>query len=280
MNPYSFKETYTQKIVCRQCGKILGERTKNKTGEVLEFSKEITCDDCKKKNQLNAKIRMVLNNPQVPKNQIESDNKFVKEYLSEKENLNLKEKLLLYLLKCLDLKKEQEIQEKIKQNCLETSERMKTNNPMFNKDIVEKVVKTQKRLREEGKIKLPRGAERKSFVGTRSIQNYIRTRLYPWKKNNFERTNYTCERCGKRGRILQVHHLEPFIEIYKRFIKENNFDENQIVYMSPEYQKLEKDILEYHNSHNIGMVVCEDCHSEIDKHYHKRHSKEDNHENC
>ena len=50
--------------------------------------------------------------------------------------------------------------------------------------------------------------------------------------------------------------------------------------MSPEYQKLEKDILEYHNTHNIGMVVCEDCHSEIDKHYHKRHSKEDNHENC
>ena len=104
MNPYSFKETYIQKIVCRQCGRILGERIKNKTGGILEFSKEITCDDCKKKNQLNAKIRMVLNNPQTPKNQIESDNKFIKEYLSEKENLTLKEKLLLSLLKCLDFK--------------------------------------------------------------------------------------------------------------------------------------------------------------------------------
>lgn len=151
MNPYSFKEKYTQKIVCRQCGKILGERIKNKTGNILEFSGEITCNDCKKKNQLNAKIRMVLNNPQPSKNQIESDNKFVKEYLSEKENLNLKEKLLLLLLNCLDFKKEQELQEKIKQNCLETSERMKTNNPMFNKDVVEKVVKTQKKIKRRRK---------------------------------------------------------------------------------------------------------------------------------
>lgn len=274
MNPYSFKQTYIQKIVCRQCGKILGERVKNKTGDILEFSKETTCEECKRKNALNSKIRMVLNNPNAPKNQIEAENKFAKEYLSGKGNLDLKENLVLVLLKILDLKKENEIKQKIAQNYLNASKRMKESNPMFNKDTVEKVRQTQKELREQGKIKLPRGSERNSFVGTRSIQNYIRTRLYPWKKMNFERTNYTCERCGKHGGTLQVHHLEPFIKIYKFFIKKNDFDESTLTYMSPEYQKLEKDILDYHYKHNIGMVVCEDCHAEIDKHYHKRHQKE------
>lgn len=273
VKPHNLKK-FKQKIVCKQCGKILGEREKMDTGRKCEFSKEKVCSDCKKKNILQQKIRMTLNNPNPPKDQIKAENNFIKSFLSNKENLTLQESLIFILLKIVDEKNRTEKEKQKEKFSVESSERMKKNNPMFNKEIIEKAKQTQKKMREEGKLTFPRGEKRSSFVGSRSIQNYIRLRLYPWKKENFERADYTCEICGKRGGVLHVHHLEPFIDIYRKFVKENNLDENKIVYMSPEYQKLEKDIVEYHFSHDIGMVVCEDCHSTVDKHYHKRRIKE------
>jgi hypothetical protein len=46
---------------------------------------------------------------------------------------------------------------------------MKNNNPMNNPDSKDKKQKTLKKLLESGELKYPRGKERKSFKGTRSL---------------------------------------------------------------------------------------------------------------
>lgn len=81
---------------------------------------------------------------------------------------------------------------------------------------------------------------------------------------------------------MHVHHKEPFIEIFERFLKELGLNGQEVEYMSEDYLKLEKAIVDYHNSHDIGLVVCESCHDKVDPKFHKRHildSKEDENEN-
>ena len=215
-------------------------------------------------------MRQKINNPNL-KNKEKAENEATYELLEHKEILTDQEKLIYFLLKLLFQKQNEDKIENFLQKRIAVSNNMKNNNPMFDKNNVEKMKQTQQTMRENGEINLARGRKRKNFNRSRSIQNYIRIRLFPWKKKNFERTNYTCEVCGKRGRLLHVHHLEPFIDIYNYFIKENKFDNMEIIYMSPEYLKLEKDIIDYHFSKDIGLVVCEDCHAKVDKKYHARH---------
>lgn len=259
--PHILKE-FQQNIVCRQCGKILGTVTKKITRKILENNPAYTCDECKKKNNLEASLKMKLNNPARDKKELTWE-----EYCqTEKE-------------------KEQEKQQKEirkEQYRKETSERMKKDNPMKNPNSKAKMQETMKKRLASGELKYPRGKERKSFKGTRSLQNYIRICLIDWKKANFERTDYTCEVCGARRGYLQVHHKEPFIEIFERFLKELGLNGQEIEYMSEDYLKLEKAIVDYHNSHDIGLVVCESCHDKVDPKFHKRHildNKENENEN-
>jgi len=43
-----------------------------------------------------------------------------------------------------------------------------------------------------------------------------------WKCNVLQRDNWTCQSCGVRGEILDVHHIVPFIEIINKNIVETH----------------------------------------------------------
>lgn len=94
--------------------------------------------------------------------------------------------------------------------------------------------------------------------------------LKGWRKNNLERANYKCEICGTSGVFLHIHHMVQFSSIVESFAKILNLDLKTVEYMSDDYLKLEKMVLEYHFTHNIGIVVCECCHDNIDINFHKQ----------
>ena len=91
-----------------------------------------------------------------------------------------------------------------------------------------------------------------------------------WRKANFERANYACECCGATGGYLHVHHTEKFSDIVERLANELNLDLKTLEYGSDEYKELEKQVNDYHKEYDIGLVVCENCHDQVDKCFHKR----------
>lgn len=70
-----------------------------------------------------------------------------------------------------------------------------------------------------------------------------------WRSNCFERDNWTCQTCGKRGVYLTVHHIKSFVSI----LRENN-------------------ILTTHDADKCimlwdienGVTLCEECHKLTD----------------
>lgn len=55
-----------------------------------------------------------------------------------------------------------------------------------------------------------------------------------WRKAVFERDNYTCQRCGKRGGKLRAHHIERY-----------------------------RDCIEKRTDISNGITLCDKCHIEI-----------------
>lgn len=57
-------------------------------------------------------------------------------------------------------------------------------------------------------------SERIKVTNTPKYQN--------WRKQVFERDDYTCQECGKRGTHLEAHHIKPFTKYPKlRFVVSN-----------------------------------------------------------
>lgn len=79
-----------------------------------------------------------------------------------------------------------------------------------------------------------------------AIRNSRNYRL--WRKECFERENYTCEMCNNRGGYLEVHHIKPFSLIC---------DENKI--QSLEEAKMCNELWDTNN----GQVLCKACHNNI-----------------
>ncbi len=57
--------------------------------------------------------------------------------------------------------------------------------------------------------------------GITSEQMKIRTstEMAAWRKAIFERDNYTCMQCGKRGGALHAHHIVPFASEYGKELR-------------------------------------------------------------
>jgi len=71
-------------------------------------------------------------------------------------------------------------------------------------------------------------------VQKRSHHTHIREDR-KWRKDVFERDDYTCQECGKKGGYLQAHHIKGWTE----------------------YPDLRRDL-------NNGVTLCIDCHKKTD----------------
>lgn len=252
---YVYKNTYEQNHRCRKCKKLLYVETKNLTRQdALYDIYDKTCDDCKKINLENSRIRMILNNPNSDKHETIEEAELAKKEKQLKIELNKKYKSRDELLKAF-------------------SERMKTNNPMKNKEVRDKMALTYKNRVKSGEIVIDR-TKHKNYKGDRGIKNYLRMAIKPWGKYNLEKNDYTCQICGKKGCTLNVHHIEKFSDIVEKFASELDLDLKTLEHNSNKYLMLEKVIVDYHNDNDIGLVVCENCHDKIDKAFHKRKSVE------
>ena len=75
----------------------------------------------------------------------------------------------------------------------------------------------------------------------RHIPEYIQ-----WRSDIFERDNWTCQTCGKRGCYLEAHHVKQFITI----IKEYNIESLEDARNCEELWQIEN-----------GVTLCLDCHN-------------------
>jgi len=87
---------------------------------------------------------------------------------------------------------------------------------------------------------------------------------HQWRKQIFERDNFTCQHCGdNKGHNLNAHHKEPFVIIFNNFLKKyDQFspieDKETLIRLAMKYKP-------FWNIDN-GKTLCEDCHK-------KEHSK-------
>jgi len=79
-----------------------------------------------------------------------------------------------------------------------------------------------------------------------------------WRDGIFERDDFTCQECGKRGVHLEAHHLKRFSEILEVFLKKYN-------QFSPieDKETLTRLALSYKPFWDLmnGQTLCEDCHN-------------------
>lgn len=81
-----------------------------------------------------------------------------------------------------------------------------------------------------------------------------------WKQQCMERDNYTCQRTGKVGGSLEIHHIRPFAEIFEEFLSLNpdlspEDDCDQLFELSQHYDPF-WDI-------DNGITLSEDSHHDL-----------------
>lgn len=250
-----------QKLVCTNCGKVLEIVLKNKTKDIPEILPYKVCDECKKSSKEARSECMKLNNPSYEKS------------LTKKEYIEKQKKLEEYNNKENKLKRKKIFLKR-------TSERMRKNNPMFKEEVVGKMRKTFKENISNGKIIYKKGKEHHLYKGNRNFNKQVRIELREWVRKKMELDNFTCTKCGKTNCELQVHHLEPLRNIIIKFLEKYNIALEEFELGDKTCLSILKDIKEYHfNNFSIGITVCQDCHSKLDKHYKQRKIKKYKNEN-
>ena len=114
-----------------------------------------------------------------------------------------------------------------------------------------------------GKSSIGKHVGEKSFLwkgGVSPIHKMIRglQESKNWRKSVFERDNYTCQACMKRGVKLDPHHLKRFSIILNEFLKlYSQFspieDKETLIKLAVSYP-------EFWNIDN-GQTLCRDCHN-------------------
>jgi len=88
-----------------------------------------------------------------------------------------------------------------------------------------------------------------------------------WRKKVFERDNYTCQKCNKRGNgYLEAHHKKPFAIILSEFLKEyDQFspieDKETLIRLAIKYRP-------FWDTNN-GKTLCKGCHELTDTYFGK-----------
>ncbi len=131
------------------------------------------------------------------------------------------------------------------------------------------------------KLRKPINKSRAKTIG--KFRHLFKKGLYTyWIFPIMKRDEFKCTICGKTKIRLEVHHLIPYREIFPtccekmglKVLDWEKWSENDI-------QKLEQLILNHHTM-EMGITVCEKCHSKIDK-YRKifnSFNKANNEDNC
>lgn len=235
-------KTYIQNITCKHCGKVLYQVTKNVTKKVIYDNPIGVCEECKKLNNIAASTRLTINNPSIG---FRTDEQIQEAHLKKAEDKK-------YKIEHVDELKE--IQHR------KRSEYMKKNNPMKNPEIVAKNAVT----RIHNAINNPRKTTH--YI---NLKETVRTYLYEWKERELKRANYKCEICGATDTQLQVHHCKiKYKDIFAYCCRELGIKYHSLTLESPEYKALIKKVQEYHLTHDgLGLVVCPNCHANIDKFY-------------
>ena len=86
------------------------------------------------------------------------------------------------------------------------------NNPMHKKEVVEKRSKT---LINNGTYAKERSNNWKGGISDKNKLDREKPEYKLWRKNVFERDNYTCQECGARSEknksvYLEAHHIKPY----------------------------------------------------------------------
>lgn len=252
-------EVIEQKVVCEDCGALLRTESKKVNGKTKEIIAKGMCDACKQKHREKLSLQMKEHNPmfdpEVVKKTFETRRY---KYLQKCEE----EGRLPYVRKgCKGETKEERVQ------------RMKEHNPMFDPETKAKVSKTLKEKILSGEIVYAKGPEHHLWKGNRNFNKAVRIELRKWVKEQMEKVHYICQKCGKTHTELHVHHLHPLRDIISDTLNKNNLTIIDINSMegSEQYFDIIKQIVEYHYQHNdIGIVVCPQCHNELDSYYKRK----------
>lgn len=86
-----------------------------------------------------------------------------------------------------------------------------------------------------------------NYRGVSRLQERIRKcfEYRQWRSDIFQRDDYTCQHCGKRGVVLNADHIKPFAQILKEYII-NTFE---AALQCAELWSI-----------NNGRTLCEECH--------------------
>lgn len=258
-------------ILCKKCKKIIETQDRRGTKSII-LSKKI-CNNCKKisnevkrqriislnkQEDFRKKVsdRMSANNPMKNKDTVDKFSKTIKAQYKNGERISHFTRGIKYLRKPLSEEERRK-----------ASERMKINNPMRNKSVVNKMRQTIKDNFLNGTLKYKKGKDHHLWKGgSRDFNNACRQNLYlKWNKKILERDNYFCCKCGKKGKNgeLNVHHITPL----RDFIKEIKIKYNIISFADIDKENWQIYIDEIVSLHKLsdGITLCPKCHAIIDK---------------
>ena len=270
-------------VICPECGKVMyQEEVYNTRKDKTTRKSDSLCEDYHNKKMKDISDRMKNKNPMknpeiVKKNCKTRAKKSIKAYVTDCKNKGIEPNIQEFSNKrsrdnlIKKLRKEgKPIPEEYQYQPV--SERMRNNNPMKDPKIAKKVGETIKKRIKSGEIIPKKGKDRYNYKGGQKINKALRIALKEWRIHELKRAEYKCEVCGHIGGTLHIHHLEPLKDIIDKFCKKHNVEKKDLNKQldSDLFKEIIKEIVIYHFEHNIGIVVCPDCHDKIDKHYYKR----------
>jgi len=282
------KNKFTRAITCRKCGKILRYEKVAIQKNNPKVVEERYCDDCKFVTQKilclkcgkHYKTKTILYQTHVPK-----ERKFG--HCNECKE-NWKRERGQFATKFLNEYNEMiKLHPELKPSMTEEGrnhnrQQMIQNNPMKDPNIAKKMGETIRKRVKSGKIKYKSGKDHHSFKGGSSFYDTCRSRLYSiWIRPVMKRDNFTCQVCGKKGR-LQVHHLKPFLQILLDIILLHEFRrENVDDLYNTNYNLFLELVNEVVNAHRLedGITVCKNCHIDLDPHYRVRKENREDQKN-
>lgn len=268
----------TRNVLCPKCGEKIGVENVKKSYRTLENKTgKPPCPACKQEKKWRSEINRILRSRYLDENVINSikekfenavgckKEKLIEIIEIEKEKLRQKRRLR----KNNDSKNTyiKESPEEKEKRLRIMSDRMKSHNPMKNRDVVDKVRKTFCEKIKKGEITYKRGREHWLWKGNRGFNLDCRNRLYkPWIFEVLKRDKFICTMCGSK-KNLHVHHIRTLREIINIVLKRNEISAIKDIDTKSEiYERL---ILEVINEHklNDGITVCLFCHDKIDNRY-------------